>query len=102
MEWDEINAAWGQAVLLLHTMAQVGMLACDVAVQHAEFGIHDRGTGMRCVCGLGAAAMAPVRVRPYAPHWALGAALLCARGAQARVLAPNRGTVGAYMLSTGP
>ncbi len=24
VEWDEINAAWGQAVLLLHTMAQVG------------------------------------------------------------------------------
>ena len=23
VEWDEINAAWGQAVLLLHTMAQV-------------------------------------------------------------------------------
>eukprot|EP00967_Tisochrysis_lutea_P042920 scaffold51711_cov22-Tisochrysis_lutea.AAC.1 len=22
VEWDEINAAWGQAVLLLHTMAQ--------------------------------------------------------------------------------
>ena len=25
MDWDEINAAWGQAVLLLHTMAQVRM-----------------------------------------------------------------------------
>jgi beclin 1 len=24
VEWDEINAAWGQAVLLLFTMAQVG------------------------------------------------------------------------------
>lgn len=23
VEWDEINAAWGQAVLLLHVMAQV-------------------------------------------------------------------------------
>ncbi len=23
VEWEEINAAWGQAVLLLHTMAQV-------------------------------------------------------------------------------
>ena len=23
VEWDEINAAWGQAVLLLHTLAQV-------------------------------------------------------------------------------
>lgn len=23
VEWDEVNAAWGQAVLLLHTMAQV-------------------------------------------------------------------------------
>ena len=23
VEWDEINAAWGQAVLLLQTMAQV-------------------------------------------------------------------------------
>lgn len=22
VEWDEINAAWGQAVLLLHTLAQ--------------------------------------------------------------------------------
>ena len=22
VEWDEINAAWGQAALLLHTMAQ--------------------------------------------------------------------------------
>ncbi len=27
VEWDEINAAWGQAVLLLHTMAQVGRTA---------------------------------------------------------------------------
>ena len=26
VEWDEINAAWGQAVLLLHTLAQVGCL----------------------------------------------------------------------------
>lgn len=26
VEWDEINAAWGQAVLLLHTMAQ----ACQI------------------------------------------------------------------------
>ena len=23
MEWDELNAAWGQAVFLLHTLAQV-------------------------------------------------------------------------------
>ena len=23
VDWDEINAAWGQAVLLLHTLAQV-------------------------------------------------------------------------------
>lgn len=23
VEWDEINAAWGQAVLLLHTLAKV-------------------------------------------------------------------------------
>ena len=23
VDWDEINAAWGQCVLLLHTMAQV-------------------------------------------------------------------------------
>ena len=23
VDWDEINAGWGQAVLLLHTMAQV-------------------------------------------------------------------------------
>ena len=23
VDWEEINAAWGQAVLLLHTMAQV-------------------------------------------------------------------------------
>ena len=22
MEWDELNAAWGQAVFLLHTLAQ--------------------------------------------------------------------------------
>ena len=26
VSWDEINAAWGQAVLLLHTVAQVGGL----------------------------------------------------------------------------
>ena len=26
VEWDEINAAWGQAVLLLHTLAQVPLL----------------------------------------------------------------------------
>jgi beclin 1 len=25
VEWDEINAAWGQAVLLLHTMARVSV-----------------------------------------------------------------------------
>ena len=25
VEWDEINAAWGQAVLLLHTLAQAGL-----------------------------------------------------------------------------
>jgi beclin len=31
VEWDEINAAWGQAVLLLHTMAKVhcGMAPCS-------------------------------------------------------------------------
>lgn len=29
VEWDEINAAWGQAVLLLHTLAQAGLhLSC--------------------------------------------------------------------------
>ena len=27
VEWDEINAAWGQAVLLLHTMAKVSFLS---------------------------------------------------------------------------
>jgi hypothetical protein len=32
VEWDEINAAWGQAVLLLHTMAQV------VGLQHTPLG----------------------------------------------------------------
>ena len=26
VDWDEINAAWGQAVLLLHTFAQVPTL----------------------------------------------------------------------------
>ena len=26
VEWDEINAAWGQSVLLLHTLAQVRSL----------------------------------------------------------------------------
>ena len=26
VEWDEINAAWGQGVLLLHTLAQVPLL----------------------------------------------------------------------------
>ena len=31
VEWDEINAAWGQAVLLLHTMSQVRI---------AEGGVH--------------------------------------------------------------
>lgn len=25
VDWDEINAAWGQAVLLLHTLAQAGI-----------------------------------------------------------------------------
>ena len=28
--WEEINAAWGQAVLLLHTMAQVWPCAAGV------------------------------------------------------------------------
>ena len=25
VDWDEMNAAWGQAVLLLHTLAQVSL-----------------------------------------------------------------------------
>ena len=33
VDWDELNAAWGQAVLLLHTLAQVSaspvLLACS-------------------------------------------------------------------------
>jgi len=32
VEWDEINAAWGQAVLLLHTMAQ----ACQITFSGAR------------------------------------------------------------------
>ena len=47
VEWNEINAAWGQAVLLLHTMAQQCKLnfSCkfgDVAAVHYA-----------CPCGLG-------------------------------------------------
>lgn len=37
VEWDEINAAWGQAVLLLHAMAQVHWCV------HASI-----SAGMRC------------------------------------------------------
>lgn len=29
VEWDEINAAWGQAVLLLHTMAKARSFLCN-------------------------------------------------------------------------
>ena len=32
VEWDEINAAWGQAVLLLHTLAQVPLSDLLMAV----------------------------------------------------------------------
>ncbi|KIZ01315.1 Beclin-1-like protein, partial [Monoraphidium neglectum] len=41
VEWDEINAAWGQAVLLLHTMAQ----ACQItfsAYRLLPMGSHPR------------------------------------------------------------
>jgi hypothetical protein len=41
VEWDEINAAWGQAVLLLHTMAQ-----------QAKLNFSGAGAAQRCcVCG---------------------------------------------------
>lgn len=33
VEWDEINAAWGQACLLLHTMAQYCRLNFSYASQ---------------------------------------------------------------------
>ena len=33
VEWDEINAAWGQAVLLLHTLAQAGLHLSRMAQQ---------------------------------------------------------------------
>ena len=40
VDWDELNAAWGQAVLLLHTLAQVhlsGLTAASVHMQaHCE------------------------------------------------------------------
>jgi beclin 1 len=41
VEWDEINAAWGQACLLLHTMAQ----ACKLTFAHCRIlpmGSHPR------------------------------------------------------------
>ncbi len=41
VEWDEINAAWGQSVLLLHTMAQ----ACQItfsAYRLVPMGSHPR------------------------------------------------------------
>ena len=34
VEWTEINAAWGQAVLLLHTMAQV--ISCQIIYEALE------------------------------------------------------------------
>jgi hypothetical protein len=40
VEWDEINAAWGQAVLLLHTMAQ-----------QAKLNFSGEGQSMCGVCG---------------------------------------------------
>ena len=33
VEWDEINAAWGQALLLLHTLAQAGLRCSCMAHQ---------------------------------------------------------------------
>lgn len=41
VEWDEINAAWGQTVLLLKTMAQVRKLA---------IGLHHQGTVLHDHC----------------------------------------------------
>lgn len=41
VSWDEINAAWGQAVLLLHTMAKVGLAGAGAAPPgHAIDGGH--------------------------------------------------------------
>lgn len=38
VEWDEINAAWGQAVLLLHTMAKVSLCTCCATCNDALSG----------------------------------------------------------------
>lgn len=42
VEWDEINAAWGQAVLLLHTMAQVSQ-------HHRPWGHSDMYVASDCI-----------------------------------------------------
>lgn len=45
MDWNEINAAWGHAVLLLHTMAQQCKLnfSCE---QMLEFVVWEGGGGL--------------------------------------------------------
>ncbi|EFJ46852.1 autophagy protein, partial [Volvox carteri f. nagariensis] len=50
VEWDEINAAWGQAVLLLHTMAQVMLMM----IQHRllPMGSHPRVADKRATYDL--------------------------------------------------
>lgn len=48
VEWDEINAAWGQAVLLLHTMAQVGAAGQEGESEGGRReGARDTGRGRR-------------------------------------------------------
>ena len=56
VDWDEINAAWGQAVLLLHTLAQV---RCDSSRVQAPF--YQRWAGWKCWCQ-----PSPARQRPWA------------------------------------
>lgn len=54
VEWEEINAAWGQAVLLLATLAKVGMGGSGVL----------GGAGVGCKAAFCAAAVAAVRILP--------------------------------------
>lgn len=80
MEWDEINAAWGQAVLLLHTMAQACQITFSGAPARAGpeggqgacriFG-HGRSTWLQ-VRGAWRAAVAHAANQP--PAWARASA----------------------------
>ena len=51
VSWDEINAAWGQAALLLHTMAKVGRAAGGAPREGGRGGGAGRGGTGRCSRG---------------------------------------------------